>query len=86
MGALEQFVEEFASMKRRLDAVERQLASRPEAVPMPVNGEKWLTAQELSAIIGKSVNSIYRDARNGKIPRKKVNGSVKFLLSEVKSL
>lgn len=50
--------------------------------PEPV-GEKWLTAQEIAPIIGKTPNSVYRDARSGKIPSKKFGGSRKFLLSQV---
>lgn len=71
--------QEFDDMKRRLSALE----SRKEPEPI---GEKWLTAKEIAPIIGKTPNSVYRDARSGKIPSRMFGGSRKFLLSQVQGL
>lgn len=68
------------------DEVARQLPALIEKAlghqPSPDNGETWLTAQELSRIIGKSPNSIYRDARAKVIPSRKFGGLVRFPLSQ----
>lgn len=67
-----------------LTLVGKEVPPPPEPIRIDT-GEDWLTAQQLSKIIGKSVSSIYRDARSGIIPSHKIGGLVKFLLSEVRA-
>jgi predicted DNA-binding transcriptional regulator AlpA len=72
--------------RARLDALSLIASKEEQPPPEPeksLTGEDWLTAAALSKVIGKSVSSIYRDARMGVIPSHKIGGAVKFLLSEV---
>lgn len=73
--------ERFDDITKRLEALEQQ-----RLMTEPPPEDKWLTAKEVSRIIGKTENSVYRDARAGKIPSKKFGGSRKFLLSQVMGL
>lgn len=71
-------------IEKRVNAI--AVKREAERAPEPPPEDKWLTAKEVSRIIGKTENSVYRDARAGKIPSKKFGGSRKFLLSQVMAL
>lgn len=69
-------------IEERLDELEKQVKNLTDKVAHLEHEEKWVSAKELSEIMGCSVNNIYIRIRSGEIYASRKLGSPRIPLSQ----